>query len=99
MGAAAAAAVRIRKERQLVEHLVARGATDAAHAQSRETLHVEANPTWSRLERLAVLRKVESGRYYVDMPSWNAARNRRQHRVLLAVIVVLVAALIPLLFL
>lgn len=96
MGAPGVAAIIIRKERELVEHLRQRGAVDPAHAQSRSALGVDSDLAWTRLERSAVVRAAGSGNYYLDLPSWEARQRRRKRAMAVVLIAVIVGALLAL---
>jgi hypothetical protein len=90
MTGAAAAAVIMRRERDLVAHLRIAGAVSPSTAQTPAALGVHERLAWSRLVARAVIRSTGNGAYYLDEPSWEALR-RMRHRValLMGVIVVL----------
>jgi hypothetical protein len=89
MGAAAAAII-IKREKDLVEHLRRAGATTPQTAQSPDALGVEENTfIWRALVNSAVIRAGTTGEYYLDEPSWEALGRRRRR---LAVIAGVVAA-------
>lgn len=92
----AAAAIIIRREREIVSIFRAAGATRADAARRPEELDVDRRVAFRLLVGHAVLRDVGDGRYYLDEPSWNAfgAMRRRLVAVLLicAVIGVLIAS-------
>jgi hypothetical protein len=88
MGAAAAAII-IRREKDLVEHFRRARATTPQTAQSPDALGVEDhNFIWRRLVRGAVIRAGAGGAYYLDEPSWEALGRRRQR----VAVIVLIAA-------
>ena len=89
MGAAAAAAVIIRKERELVERFREAGATSASTAKTADALGVHPRLAWERLERHAVIRPAAGGAYYLDEPSWEALRRMRR-RVATVVLILFV---------
>lgn len=92
MGASAAAII-IRKEKDLVEHFRDRGATTAARAVTPAALGVEIGMIWRRLEERAVIRQAESGRFYLDEPSWGALRATRQRLMLVMVLLVIIGGI------
>jgi hypothetical protein len=97
MGAAAAAII-IKREKDLVEHFRRAGATTPQTAQSPDALGVEDdNFIWRTLVKSAVIRAGTSGDYYLDEPSWEAMGRRR--RRLAVIMVVAAVALGVLLFL
>jgi hypothetical protein len=78
MGAAAAAII-IKREQDLVEHFRRAGATSPQAAQSSGALGVEeGNFVWRRLVAGAVIRPGAAGTYYLDEPSWEALGRRRR---------------------
>ena len=89
MGAAAAAVV-IRREKDLVEHFRRAGATSPQAAQSPGALGVDQDFIWRRLVDGAVIRTEANGAYYLDEASWEAMGRRRRRLA----IVVAVAALV-----
>jgi hypothetical protein len=93
----AAAAVMIARERRVVEAFTAAGATSPERARPVESLGVESDGmALRRLQGHAVIREAEAGRFYLDLPSWQALRRtrRRLALVLLAVILIFAAVLI-----
>jgi len=97
MGASAVAAVIIRKEKDLVAHFERAGAVAAASAKSPAELGVHEQLAWKRLLDRAVIRAAAPGTYYLDRPSWEALRRTRRRMVLVLGLLVLLAALLPLL--
>ena len=92
MGASAAAAVIIRKERELVEHFMAAGAVAPSSARSSSDLGVHERFAWMRLIERGVIREAGPGRYYFDEPTWVALRRRRRRLALVLIIFVAVFA-------
>lgn len=88
----AAAAIIVRREREIVSIFRAAGATRADAARRPEELDVDQRVPFRLLVGHAVLRDVGDGRYYLDEPSWNAfgAMRRRLVAVLLISVLVLV---------
>jgi len=87
--AAAAAAVIVRKEREIVNIFRGAGALSAERARDPEELGVKQHLAFARLVRRAVLREAGDGRFYLDEMSWNALRNTRRR---VAIIMIVVAA-------
>lgn len=96
MGAAAAAII-VRRETDIVNIFRGAGATDPRTARDPGELGVERRVPFRLLVNHAVLRETEDGRFYLDEPSWEALRYTR-HRMALVValiaLVLLVAVLI-----
>jgi hypothetical protein len=94
----AAAAIIVRREREIVSIFRAASATRADTARRPEELDVDRRVAFRLLVGHAVLRDVGDGRYYLDEPSWNAfgAMRRRLLVVLLTSVLALavVSALI-----
>lgn len=98
MGASVAAAVIIRKERELVEHFAEAGAVSPSSARSSSDLGVHERFAWIRLVERGVIREAESGKYYFHEPTWVTVRQRRRRLTLVMLLVVCVALAIALLF-
>jgi hypothetical protein len=87
MGASAAAAIIIKRERDLVDHFRRAGATSPQTAQSPAALGVEQRLAWNILVNGAIIRTGASGTFYLDEASWEAlGRRRRRLAVVIAVI-------------
>ena len=86
----AAAAIIVRKEREIVSIFRAAGATRADAARRPEELDVERRVAFRLLVGHAVLRDVGDGRYFLDEPSWNAFRAMRRRILVILLISVLV---------
>lgn len=93
MGAAAAAAVMIRKERDLVDHFRRLRATSPESAMHKQDIGVESNGAWKRLERHAVIREAQPGLWYLDELSYAAMRNVRR-RILVLILAASIIALL-----
>jgi hypothetical protein len=78
MGASAAVAVLIRKERDLVDHFNQAGAVSPSSARSSSDLGVHERLAWSRLLRGGVIREAAQGTYYLDESAWVALGQRRR---------------------
>ena len=80
------------KERHVVDAFVRAGATSESTAVYPADISVDLGGVGGRrLVELAVVREAEEGRFYLDVPSWEALR--RQRRRILFVILLLVALL------
>jgi hypothetical protein len=91
----AAAAIILRKERDIVATYRGAGATRPDAARSPGELGIDQRMVHQRLVRRAVLRESGDGRYYLDEPSWEALRGIR-HRLALVILVILVVVFIVL---
>lgn len=93
MGATAAAAIMVRKQRELVELFTRAGATSAVAAKSLAELNIHHESRAMRqLEGHAVIRQ-SAGRYYVDLDSWQALRRMRQRMVFVILALVILLAI------
>ena len=97
MGAVAAAII-IRKEKELVARFRTARAIDAASALTPAALGVEQRFAWERLGERAVIREAAPGTYYLDELTWGAIRRTRR-RIAVVLMVLLFAILFPVLFL
>jgi hypothetical protein len=88
MGAAAAAVI-IAKERDLVAHFRFAGALSAASAKSATELGVDRRLAWYSLERRAIIREAGEGLYYLDEPAWLAHQKRRRRATIALLVIVL----------
>jgi len=86
----AAAAIILRRERDIVQVYRGAGATDARTARTPDDLGVDRRLPFDMLVRHAVLRDAGDGRYYLDEPSWEALR-RMRHRLVAIMLLVAVA--------
>jgi hypothetical protein len=77
MGAAAAAII-IKRERELIEHFRRAGATSPQTALTPSALGVEQRFAWERLVDGAVIRNATNDTFYLDEPSWEALGRRRR---------------------
>ncbi len=94
MGATAAAII-IKRERDLVDHFRRAGATSPQTAQSPAALGVETRLAWDILVNGAIIRTGASGTFYLDEPSWEAmGRRRRRLAIVIAVFVMIVAIVV-----
>ena len=84
-----AVAVMIIKERRMVEAFTQAGATSPASGVYPGDIAVDlAAIGGRRLIEGAIIREAGDGRFYVDLPSWEALRRRRR-RVLFAILLVI----------
>ena len=94
MGAAAAGAAVLAKERHVVDAFLRAGATSPERAVLPEDIRVDiAGIGGRRLLRHAVLRAAAPGRYYLDEPTWVALRSTRRRMVFVVLVIVGLAAL------
>jgi hypothetical protein len=89
----AAAAVLLRREREIVGTYRGAGATSPDRARRPEELDVGQNFAFKRLLQRAVLRDAGDGRYYLDEPSWKAL-GRMRHRIALVMAIFAVGMLV-----
>ncbi len=90
----AAAAVILRKERDIVNSYRGAGAVTPDRAMSPDQLDVPRRMAFERLVQRAVLRDTGNGRYYLDEPSWEALRGIRRRMALVIVILVVGATVV-----
>ncbi|MBA2684277.1 MAG: hypothetical protein H0U66_07300 [Gemmatimonadaceae bacterium] len=93
MGGPAVAIILI-KERHVAEAFDRAGAISTDSARAPEDLGVGVHGVgWRRLTNRAIMREGAPGRWYLDVPSWNATRRlRRQRLIILLALVLAVAA-------
>jgi hypothetical protein len=94
MGASAAAAIIIRRERELVEHFRSHAALSAAAAKTPTELAVEQRMAWVILLNRGIIRDAGGGRFYLDEAAWeaNRAMKRKMAAVMLVVFICAAAA-------
>ncbi len=90
----AAAAIIMRKQRDIVQTFRASGAVTRERARVPDDLGVDESLVFKGLVRRAVLRDAGGGRYYLDEPSWNALRTLRQRMVVVIVFFVIAVILL-----
>ena len=93
MGATAAAAIIVRKERELVDHLRSVGAVSVDTARTLTQLGTDQGVAWRRLVDHAVIRSTPAGTWYLDEPSWMALRRMRRRLALVMATVGVIVAL------
>lgn len=98
MGATAAAAVVLRKQRELVEHFRQAGAVSPSTARSSSELGVHERFAWIRLVSRGVIREAEPATYYLDESAWESLRQRRM-RLAVALTITLIAIAVVLVIL
>jgi hypothetical protein len=89
----AAAAVIIRKEKDLVAHFRSAGAVTPAKAQSPDALGVDTRVAWSLLVRRAVIREASPGQFYLDEDAWEALRAKRRRLAAVMVVALLLVGI------
>jgi hypothetical protein len=88
-----AVAIMLMKERQVAEGFERAGITSAERAKAPEELGVGMHGIgWRRLVNRAIVREAKPGLWYLDLPSWQAARRTRRQRSVALLVVVLAAA-------
>jgi hypothetical protein len=92
MGATAAAII-IRKEKQLVAHFQQAQATTPAMAQTMAALGIDEGTALRRLRTRAVIREGAPGSLYLDEPSWQALRKTRLRMVIVMLVIVIALAI------
>jgi hypothetical protein len=92
----AAAAIIIRKQREIVDTYRAAHATMASAARDPGELGVEQTRIFDGLVRRAVLRDAGNGRYYLDEPSWVALGATRRRIALVMIVIALLLVLFAL---
>ena len=90
MGASAAVAVVIAKEKHLVSHMRRLGATSPTAAKTPADLGIEPRLAWERLVARAVVREARPGTYYLDEPTWEALRSVRRRVAIVCLILGLI---------
>lgn len=87
---AAFVAIAMLKERQTADAFQRAGAISAERARALDEIGVAPHGIgWRRLTERAIVRETESGKYYLDVPSWAAARHMRRKRGLIIVAILL----------
>jgi peptidoglycan/LPS O-acetylase OafA/YrhL len=85
----AAVTIMLVKERQLAEAFLRAGATSASSAVYPGDIAVDlASIGGRRLIGGAIIREADEGRYYLDLPAWEALRRRRR-RVLMVILLLI----------
>ena len=86
----AVAVILLMREREVVDAFARANATSSATAVDPADLRVDMTSIGAnRLAQRAVIREAENGRWYLDVPSWEALRRHRRH--VLSVILFLIA--------
>jgi hypothetical protein len=91
---AVAAAVMIRKEKELVAHFQSLRAVSPETARPQQDFADDSSNAWRRLFRHAVIRQAPGGTWYLDELSWEALRNTRRRVITIILIAVIVAFLV-----
>lgn len=92
MGATAAAII-IRKERDLVAHFQQERAVSSATAKSLAAMRIDESLALRRLREHAVIREAAPGTFYLDEPSWWALSRTRRRMLAILLLIALALAL------
>jgi hypothetical protein len=85
MGAAIVAIV-MKRERETAEAFERAGATSPERARSLDEIGIAPHGIgWRRLTERAIVREAAPATYYLDLPSWAAARRMRRKRGLIII--------------
>ncbi len=87
---AGAAAIIIRREKELVGHFRQMSALTPGSAQSTNALQVDENIAFRILRDRAIIRETSPGLYYLDEPSWEASR-RMKRRIAIVLLLAVIA--------
>jgi len=94
MGATAAAtAIRLRREREVVDAFRRAGATSPAAARALSDLGLDDTRVVKRLRARAVVREAAPGAFYLDEEVWVAVRRTRQRVAFVLFFLLLIFAL------
>jgi len=93
---AAAAAVVIARENDIVAHFRGAEALSAATAKSATELGVDKSGAWIMLERRGIIRAAGEARYYLDEVAWAANRARRKRAAVMLIVVALALGIMAL---
>ena len=88
----AAAVIIARRDRETVDAFRRAGAVSAEHAQPLYAIGLTESHAVARLRRRAVLREASPGAWYLDEPSWEAARCTRRRLALAMIAIALIVA-------
>jgi hypothetical protein len=88
MGAAAVAVI-IRKEKEIVAEFLRAGATAPGAATTPGALGVHEGLAFHKLRNRAVLREAAPGSFYLDQPSWDALNRLRRRIAVVMLLIVL----------
>jgi hypothetical protein len=89
----AAVAVILMKERHIAEAFQRAGAISPERARAPEELNIGTHGVaWRRLLDQAAVREASAGKYYLDMPSWEASIRMRRRRMAIALFLVIFVA-------
>jgi hypothetical protein len=92
MGAVAAAVI-VRKEREVVEAFRRAGAISSAKPATFAALNLHEGVATRRLIARAVLREAVPGSFYLDEPSWEALRSTRRRMAVLMCALAVIAVI------
>lgn len=88
----AAAVIVARRDRETVDAFRRAGAVTAERAQPLYALGLTESHAVARLRRRAVLREASPGAWYLDEPTWEAARCTRRRLALALIAIALILA-------
>jgi hypothetical protein len=94
MGASAAAAIIIRREKDIVAHFESARAIDAASAIAPTQGRFGRRLAWRRLLARRVIREAAPGSYYLDDAAWVALSHRRRRLATVMMVLALVAFIV-----
>lgn len=94
LGATAAVAASMRKERDVRDAFSAAGATTPVNAMSLETIGIEETMAVRRLKKRAVIREAAPGLFYFDLDVYQAQTSMRRRMALLLVGTIVLALLV-----
>lgn len=89
---AAAVAILVRQQKDVVEAFRRAGAISPATAASLNAVGLDDNRALARLEDRAIIRSAAPGLRYLDEASWDALTDRRRRGAGIAIVVLAVAA-------
>jgi hypothetical protein len=97
VGTTAVAAI-IARQKHIVAAFRRAGATTPSSAVTPAAIGVSQRLVFGKLRQHAVLREATPGAFYLDEPSWHALQAVRRRITLVALVIVLVAAVLALLW-
>jgi hypothetical protein len=93
MGATAAAAVIIHREKDLVAHFQSARALDPASAMAPAHQRLGQRIAWRRLVRRGVIREAAPGKFYLDEAAWISLSHSRRRMATVLMVVMLIGFL------
>jgi hypothetical protein len=92
--ASAAAAILIRREKEIVAAMRSAGATSPATAVTMQAIGMHERLAFRKLRQHAVLREATGDRFYLDEPSWEALRAMRRRIAVVMICFVVVLGIV-----